>query len=221
MCLDSFRLIRYTVPVVIVRRRERKVGSTVIDMTGMKFGRLTVLRRSEARLDGNKAVWHCICECGTAREVLGTSLRSGQTTSCGCYKSDWSVARFTKHGMETTPTYTTWQSMLTRCHNPKNKAYSRYGGRGIVVCDKWRYSFINFYKDMGTKPDGMSLDRIDNDGNYEPGNCRWADAYTQANNKSTSWRIEVEGRLVPLSEGMRLTGRSWAYVWRRRVKRPT
>jgi hypothetical protein len=109
----------------------------------------------------------------------------GRTQSCGCLRNEVTVQRSTKHGHTGTSIYWTWGDMVGRCTNPKHKRYADYGGRGITVCDRWR-DFANFLADMGERPPGMELDRIDNDRGYEPGNCRWADRSTQAKNRRPS-----------------------------------
>jgi len=157
-----------------------------IDLTGLAFGRLVVLGYSKKDAY-NSAVWKCRCECGVEKDINGASLRTGATTSCGCLQRE--VARSSKnnlsHGYHNTPTYFSWQNMLTRCTNPNYKQWNDYGGRGITVCERWR-TFENFLADMGEKPDDSSIDRKDNDGNYEPGNCQWVTRAEQSMNKRTT-----------------------------------
>lgn len=166
----------------------------VNDMTGQRFGRLQVVSRNGSTKSG-KAMWLCGCECGEQTTVAGDNLRSGHTTSCGCVHKEASSEIFSKltlsHGMSKTPEYRTWSQMKDRCENDNHHAYHRYGGRGITVCERWRESFENFLEDMGARPDGLSIDRIDNNGNYEPSNCRWATDIEQANNRSTSAKYKV------------------------------
>lgn len=155
----------------------------LIDLTGQTFGKLTVIGRDESR-KGVEARWRCACICGGSTTTTGSNLRRGRTTSCGCAVADFNRRTRTTHGARRTPEYEIWCSMIKRCENPNHHAYSRYGGRGISVHPEWRADFAAFLRDVGSRPSpDLSLDRIDNDGNYEPGNVRWATAKQQANNR--------------------------------------
>lgn len=165
--------------------------NTLKDLTGQRFARLVVDRRDENAASGN-ARWLCRCDCGESIVVAGNSLRSGNTRSCGCLRREVSAVSVmaletTTHGQSAprTPTYRTWEGMVARTTNPHRPEWGYYGGRGITLCDRWR-SFENFLVDMGERPAGLTLDRIDNNGNYEPGNCRWATWSQQQLNKRTS-----------------------------------
>lgn len=137
-------------------------------------------------------MWHALCECGNQTIVNITQVRNGHTMSCGCLQKEGIIRRSTVHGLSRTKEYRSWAMMLQRCSNPNNKKYHRYGGRGISVHNSW-YNFRNFYKDMGKCPVGCTLDRIDNDGNYEPMNCQWADSKTQAYNTSQVILVGISG----------------------------
>lgn len=152
-----------------------------LNIAGAKFGRLTVLRPTNKRY-GGQIVWLCRCECGQRTEVIAGNLKSGSTRSCGCFKKDYSLRHGHARRGGRSPTQSSWTSMRQRCLNPGHPRYPEWGGRGIEVCERWG-RFENFLADMGPRPRGTSLDRIDVYGNYEPGNCRWATPYQQANNK--------------------------------------
>lgn len=154
----------------------------------MKYGLWTVINEDKIRRD-NKVYLLCRCECGTQKEVIIKNLRSGTSRSCGCERSKNLIKRNTKHGKRFTKTWRAWHSMKNRCYNKNFTQYKNYGGRGIEVCDEWRSSFVAFYDHVGDAPEGKTLDRIDNNGNYEPGNVRWSTYKEQCQNKGNNCKI--------------------------------
>lgn len=153
-------------------------------LVGQVFGRLAVLERYGS--SNGRVNWLCRCQCGKLHEAVSNALVSGHTQSCGCWRDERNRATPVVHGHALratgkSPTYYSWQAMLLRCNNPVSKSYKDYGGRGITICDRW-HTFENFLADMGERPAKRTLDRIKVNGNYEPGNCRWATGKEQAMN---------------------------------------
>ncbi len=177
-------------------------------MTGQRFGRLVVLHRVPAI---GQAQWLTRCDCGNERVVRGQPLRSGGTVSCGCWRSERIAAQNTRHGHarrgHTTATYGSWVSMKRRCLDPDDQHWPSYGGRGIAVCPQWM-DFSTFHADMGDRPTGMTLNRIDNDGNYEPSNCEWAKPVEQSQNTRLTHVMTKDGRSQSLSAWARDLGLS-------------
>lgn len=144
-------------------------------------------------------MWVCVCDCGTEKEVAGTSLTRGVTRSCGCLHKELLVERSTSHGRSDTPEFRVWAQAIQRCENPRDKAFPYYGARGIMMCDRWRQSFEAFITDMGRRPSAKhTIDRIDNDGPYAPENCRWAEMIVQNGNRSITRLHEMNGRSMKL-----------------------
>lgn len=173
---------------------------TIKNITGKTFGLLTVTSyHGKSNHNKPRLMWLCQCKCGNTIIRLGQTLVSGHTKSCGCLRKNINY----KHGHNTkrnrTREYNTWNHMLQRCNNDKNPCYKHYGARGIKVCDRWS-DFINFIKDMGERPQGTSLERIDNNGNYEPSNCEWATKIDQMNNTRRNKYYKVQGEIYSPKE---------------------
>lgn len=176
------------------------MGRQLIDLTGQLFGHARALHYIRA-----EKKWACVCtRCGRSFATFGGNLRSGRTQSCGC--------TLVTHGQSSrgigkaSPTYVSWLRMRQRCRNPRHVYFRNYGGRGITVCDRWRDSFENFLADMGERPEGTSLDRIDNARGYEPGNCRWASRPEQQRNTSRNHLLTFRGETHSIAEWGEITG---------------
>lgn len=177
------------------------MSNQIIDISGQRFYKLTAIRVVEGRSKQGHVRWLVKCDCGTEKIVFGYCLIHKKVKSCGCLINKSKIS----HGMYNTPEYMAWRSMKSRCSNKKDAAFVHYGARGIRVCDQWK-SFENFYKDMGERPTGKSLDRIDNNGPYSPDNCRWATAKQQVRNTRVTTYYEYDGITLCLQEWAEIKG---------------
>jgi len=184
---------------------------TITDLTGKRFGRLTIVEREASKTTPGGRVlhfWKCVCDCGKFRVVRHNHLLSGATKSCRCLSNDSIRARAALHDNATDKSeYGCWVAMNDRCRRQGHEAFARYGGRGISVCERWRESFEAFLEDMGPRPSPMhSIERKDNDGDYCPANCKWATKKEQGRNRFTNRIIEHNGESLCLSEWAERTG---------------
>lgn len=198
------------------------------DLTGQRYGRLTVIRLHENRIGRGGYYWECLCDCGKSKIIRATLLIQKKTKSCGCLAKETTSKRCWKHGMGNTPLAAIWRSMIGRCHNQKNKAFSHYGGRGITVCDRWRFDFLAFQEDMGTRPVGKEMDRKDNNKGYWCGkcdycksrkqsknNCHWVSEKVNQRNRRNSLFLSYRGQIRHLAEWAELTGIPYSTLWAR------
>lgn len=177
------------------------------DLTGMRFGKLTVLEYTNKRNLNRNILWRCLCDCGNEIYVATSCLNSGHTKSCGCGKNNFVEmgkigGKIGKHHLSRTRLYKCYNHMINRCHNSSNIQYKDYGGRGITVCEEWKNDFISFYNwamSNGYKDD-LTIDRIDVNGNYEPSNCRWVNKYLQANNKRNNVYITCNNETLTIAQ---------------------
>lgn len=185
------------------------------DISGKRFGRLTAKNREGK--SSKPVFWRCVCDCGSEKVVAYKHLAYGTTVSCGCYRDENRAGWARRHGhsgLGRTPTYVTWEAIKQRCQNPNAVGYESYGGRGIKLCERWR-SFPAFLEDMGERPPGSTIDRIDVDGDYVPGNCRWASNREQANNRRNARRLTFEGQTHSVTEWARKYGMSRGVLFHR------
>lgn len=196
------------------------------DLTGLRFDRWVVIKNSGRKSKSGSVLWRCRCDCGAFGIVRTDQLNCGASKSCGCKSRD----DHTSHGhtrlqnnsifgSRITPTYRSWSSMVSRCENPKNPDYKRYGGAGIKVCKRW-IRFENFLEDMGNRPNGRTLNRKNNLKGYSKANCSWATSKEQANNRRTNRIIEIGGKKMTVSQWCETVGvsRVWFDNTRRRIK---
>lgn len=179
-----------------------------IDLTGRRFGKLTVLAEHPER-NGKEIMWVCKCDCGNTKIIAGHNLRSGGSTTCGCSTR--------KHGMRNTRLWSIWDGMRKRCYNPSHPYYFIYGGRGITICEEWLQDHAKFFEWALANgyQDDLTIDRIDFNGNYCPDNCRFVDVVTQLNNRSNNCHVEINGENKTLGEWSRITGIGYQTIYRR------
>lgn len=179
------------------------VSKRTTDLTGKRFGRFVVLGME---IGPHPHKWLCQCDCGTRKVVVGQSLRRGHSNSCGCAHKEWMSHKFTKHGKSNSQEWNSWRSMIVRCRNPKGPSARNYIERGIDVCARWKEGFNAFLADMGPRPKGHSIERIDNEKGYEPGNCVWATPTQQTINRRVTRFVEVDGERMPFAHATKLVG---------------
>lgn len=183
------------------------------DLLGQRFGRL-VVEVDAGRTENRKRRWICRCDCGGTTATTTGDLRAGTTASCGCLQRERTGDANRVHGGSASSAYASWKSMWARCSDPRTSGWEYYGGRGITVCDRWR-DFTAFLEDMGARPDGCSLDRIDSGGDYNQANCRWATRIEQASNRRNSRYVLLDGERLTVAEAARRIGVDRATLGRR------
>jgi len=191
------------------------------DYTGKRFGRLVCVERLPSRVQPSgqkKSMWKVLCDCGNTAEIRGADLASGNTTSCGCFAKESAGKSNKTHGLSKIhPLFYLWCDMRSRCNSPKDPAYSRYGGRGITVCERWS-SFENFIADMGDRPAGYQLERVNNDLGYSPDNCTWATREAQCRNRRSNIKVTINGETLCLLDWCKKVSLPYARV-RARIKK--
>lgn len=193
-----------------VQTHSHKMSSRTRDITNHRFGRLLVIRFIEYRgKNKDRAFWECVCDCGNRKEAYAGSLFVGDLKSCGCLAKDITLSSHTTHGLtnHSSGIYKIWTGIIQRCTNPKSNAFKYYGGRGIKICDEWVNSVESFFKYVGDRPSKLhTIDRIDSNGNYEPGNVRWATKAEQQQNKRNTIVLIINGVSATVSEWSKLSG---------------
>jgi hypothetical protein len=184
------------------------------NIAGQKFGRLLVIERAGVSKH-RMALWKCVCDCGKITVVSTGTLTTGQTKSCGCLR----IEKTSSHHLSRTLAYRVWGGMMARCYNPKSNRYESYNGRGIGVCHRW-HELEAFVEDMGQPPSGhYSIERINNDGDYEPSNCKWGTSKEQARNRRSTLWIEYHGETKSLAEWTEELGINYKNTWKRITQR--
>ena len=205
-------------PAVTPGFRGAKARSAAV---GQRFGRLTILELTNRRNRSGKSITAvvCECDCGTIKSYDQSNVTKGHTNSCGCLRKEVAAAKKPglKHGMHKSSEYKSWVAMRERCYRDTHIHFRNYGGRGITVCKRWRDSFEAFYEDMGPKPfPGASIERIDNEGDYGPGNCRWETARNQANNRRNNVIVTYRGQQMTMAQAARASGVNYSTLRERR-----
>lgn len=192
-----------TIPVVL----HWLCMSEIFNMTGLRFGKLVGVKKVGNHPKSRRAMWLFQCDCGKTKVIAGGPVRSGNSRSCGCGIVNATIQRNLTHGLSFTPEHMAWREMKKRCYNPNYNGFKNYGGRGISVCERWMDSFENFFSDMGKRPsEKHSIDRVENNGNYEPGNCRWATKKHQNRNKRNNHKLCFSGESKTIQEWSEITG---------------
>lgn len=183
-----------------------------IDLSNQRFGCLLVVKKSHYK--NKKVYWECLCDCGNIVYVVTSNLKCGKTQSCGCLKKKLLIQKNTTHNQRHTKLYEVWKTIKQRCLNPKNHAYHNYGGRGITICDDWKNNYTLFYQwsILNGYKEGLSIDRINVNGNYEPSNCRWVTNQVQANNTRSNRYITINNVTKTLAEWCRFYNISYRLV---------
>lgn len=192
----------------------KRHGRFAVDLSGQRFGRWTVVANVGTN-SGGHAVFRCACDCGVSRNVVSLRLRGGTSRSCGCLARELSSARKKTHGLSKHPLFPTWCSMMNRCYSPRSRAYPDYGGRGILVCDRWRDARHFIADNEGKNLPGLEIDRADNNGPYAPDNCRWVERSVQSGNKRSNIWLTHDGRTMILFDWARETGIPPRTLWSR------
>lgn len=193
-----------------------------INLAGQRFGRLTVL--NDFKREGSHTYWECRCDCGVVKSFTANNMRQGNSRSCGCHKSRLITEAKTRHGLSHAKEHNAWLAMKARCYQDAAPGYENYGGRGIMVCERWLSSFDAFYEDIGKAPSPQhSIDRINNDGNYEPGNCRWATRTEQSRNRRSNILVDTPWGKITLIEASEKSGVNYSKLrgrWKRGLVHP-
>ena len=190
-----------------------------LNITGKRFGKLVAIKTIGKNKNG-VYLWQCKCDCGNEITASVGNLNNGHTKSCGCLRADRCKTKFTKHGLERTRLYDIWRDMRLRCYDERNISYNRYGGRGITICDEWKEDVKAFYDWAMANGynDSLTIERIDNDGNYFPENCRWATVKEQANNRRSNVLVTHKGKTQTMKEWANEVGIPYKVVWARTQK---